>query len=295
MKGLQILLAGLLTTVYKMSDEQVAALVAKADGEDFDAQAELSTILESDKGRISTLKTDAFNDGHKKGKSESLKDLEKQIRADFNLNDENLKGIDLIKAVHALDRQAGKNGLTDDEIKKSSLYIQLQKKLDDTTKETDTKVSEAVKEAETKFNRERTLSSVKSKALEVFEGLNPVLSEDKAKATKQREILLRELEGYDYDTSEDGSFIVKKDGKALGDDHGNLIDFNQLVKNTASTYFDFKQSSARGSEGNKSGSSSNGTAFVPKNEEEYVKYISDTNNSVEDRGAVRDAWQKQQA
>lgn len=294
MKGLQILLAGLLTTVYKMSDEQVAALVEKADGEDFDAQTELSTILESDKGRISTLKTDAFNDGHKKGKSESLKDLEKQIRVDFNLADESLKGIDLIKAVHALDRQAGKNGLTDDDIKKSSLYIQLQKRLDDTTKETEAKVSTALKEAESKFSRERTISSVKSKALEVFESLNPVLSEDKAKAAKQKEVLLRELEGYEYDTSEDGSFIVKKEGKALDDGHGNLVDFNQLVKNTASSYFDFKQSSPRKSEGNKA-DGSGGSAFVPKNEDEYVKYISDTNNSVEDRGAVRDAWQKQQA
>ncbi|WP_313418821.1 hypothetical protein [Sphingobacterium multivorum] len=294
MKGLQILLAGLLTTVYKMSDEQVAALVQKADGEDFDAQSELATILESDKSRISTLKTDAFNDGHKKGKSESLKDLEKQIRTDFNLEDESLKGIDLIKAVHALDRQAGKNGLTDDDIKKSSLYIQLQKKLDDTTKETDTKVSAAVKDAETKFNRERTLGEVKTKALEVFTGLNPVLSEDQEKAKRQQSWLLKDLEEYEYEKAEDGSFIVKKEGKAVADDHGNLIDFGQLVKNTASSYFDFKQSSKRDSEGNKS-NSSGGSAFVPKNESEYLKYISDTNNSLEDRGAVRDAWQKQQA
>lgn len=294
MKGLEILLAGLLTTVYKMSDEQVAALVQKADGEGFDAQSELATILESDKSRISTLKTDAFNDGHKKGKSESLKDLEKQIRTDFNLEDESLKGIDLIKAVHALDRQAGKNGLTDDDIKKSSLYIQLQKRLDDASKETETKVSTALKDAETKFNRERTLSSVKSKALELFEGLNPVLPEDKSRAAKQKEWLLKDLEGYEYDSAEDGSFIVKKDGKAVADDHGNLIDFGQLIKTTASSYFDFKQSAARGSEGNKS-DGSGGSAFVPKNEAEYLKYISDTSVSVEDRGAVRDAWQKQQA
>src|SRR5690606_38201877 len=228
------LLAGLLTTVYKLSDEQVAALVQKADGEDFDAQSELATILEQDKSRVSTLKTDAFNDGHKKGKSESLKDLEKQIRADFSIEDENLKGIDLIKAVHALDREAGKNGLTDDDVKKHPLFIQLQKKLDDTSKDVETRVSEALKEAETKFNKERVMTSVKAKALEVFEGLNPVLSEDKERASNQKNVLLQAIEQYDYDTAEDGSFIVKKDGKALADDHGNLVDFNQLVKTTAS-------------------------------------------------------------
>ncbi|GGH24679.1 hypothetical protein FAZ19_16250 [Sphingobacterium alkalisoli] len=294
MKGLQILLAGLLTTVYKMSDDQVAALVAKADGEDFDAQSELNTILESDKNRIGTLKTDAFNDGHKKGKSESLKDLEKQVRSEFGVTDDSIKGIDLIKAVHALDREAGKNGLTDDDVKKHSLFIQLQKKLDDTNKDVDTKVSEAIKEAETKFNRERTLTSVKAKALEVFDGLNPVLSDDKAKAAKQKEIILRELEGYDYDTAEDGSFIVKKEGKALGDDHGNLVDFNQLVKNTASTYFDFKQSSARGTEGNKT-TTTGGPITVPKNEDEYLKTIQDRSIPIEQRNEIKEAWNKQQA
>lgn len=293
MKGLKTLLAGLLTTVYKVSDEEVAALLEKADGEDFDAQSELSSILEKDKGRIGTLKTEAFNDGHKKGKSESLKDLEKQVRTEFNLSDDSIKGIDLIKAVHALDREAGKNGLTDDDIKKSPLYIQLQKKLDDTNKEVDTKVSTAVKEAETKFNRERTLSSVKAKALEVFDSLNPVLSEDKAKATKQKEIILRELEGYDYDTAEDGSFIVKKDGKALGDDHGNLVDFNQLVKTTASTYFDFKQSKAKSSESNKT--EFKGNVTVPKTEEEYRKTMMNRDISIEERTAIKEAWQQQQA
>lgn len=294
MKGLQALLAGLLTTVYKMSDEQVAALVAKADGEDFDAQTELAGILDLDKNRIGTLKTDAFNDGHKKGKSESLKDLEKQVRAEFGVTDDSIKGIDLIKTVHALDREPGKNGLTDDDVKKHQLFIQLQKKLDDTNKDVETKVSTAVKEAETKFNRERTLTSVKSKALEVFESLNPVLSEDKAKATKQKEIILRELEGYDYDTAEDGSFIVKKEGKALADDHGNLVDFNQLVKNTASTYFDFKQSNPRGSEGNKN-DTPKGPVAVPKTKEEYLKTIQDQSIPIEDRTAVKEAWNKQQA
>ncbi|WP_437918581.1 hypothetical protein [Sphingobacterium sp. LRF_L2] len=293
MKGISLLLAGLLTTVYKVSDDEVAALLEKADGEDFDAQAELATILEKDKGRIGTLKTDAFNDGHKKGKSESLKDLEKQVRTEFNLSDESIKGIDLIKAVHALDREAGKNGLTDDDIKKSPLYIQLQKKLDDTNKDVETKVSSAVKEAETKFNRERTLSSVKAKALEVFEALNPVLSENKTVAANQKNTLLKELEGYDYDTAEDGSFIVKKEGKALADAHGNLVDFDQLVKNTASTHFDFKQSKPRGSESNKN--EFKGSITVPKTEEEYRKVINNRDISLEERTAIKEAWQQQQA
>ncbi len=294
MKGLQAILAGLLTTVYKMSDEQVAALVEKADGEDFDAQTELSTILDLDKNRVGTLKTDAFNDGHKKGKSESLKDLEKQVRSQFGVADESVKGIDLIKAVHALDREPGKNGLTDDDVKKHTLFIQLQKKLDDTGKEVETKVSEALKEAETKFTRERTLTSVKSKALEVFESLNPVLSEDKAKAAKQKEWLLKDLEGYEYDTAEDGSFIVKKEGKALADDHGNLVDFDNLVKNTASTYFDFQQSKPKGSEGNKN-NPPKGPVTVPKTEDEYLKTIQDQSIPLEDRTAIKEAWNKQQA
>lgn len=290
MEKLKQILAGMLTTVYKMSDEEVAALLEKADGEEFDVQSKLNKLLELDKSRVSSLKTDAFNDGHKKGKSESLSDLEKQVRSEFSISDDSIKGLDLIKHVHSLDRgESGKGKLTDDDIKKHQLFIQLQKQLDDSKKEVETKVAEALKEAETNFNRERTLGEVKSKALEVFESLNPVLSEDPERAKNQKAVILRDIEGYDFDKAEDGSFIVKKDGKAVTDDHGNLLDFNSLVKTTASSYFDFKQSKERGSEGNKS-KGSGGSIGLPKTEEEYRAYISDPKNSLEDRQAVKEAW-----
>lgn len=293
MEKLKLILAGLLTTVYKMSDEQVAALVEKADGEDFDVQAELGTLLDADKSRINSLKTDSFNDGHKKGKSESLKDLEKQVRAEFDISDESIKGLDLIKEVHAKDREAGKKGLTDDDVKKHQAYIALQKKLDDAQKEVETKVTTAVQEAETKFNRERVLQSAKSKALEVFEGLNPVLPSDPQRAAKQKEMFLREIEAYEFDTAEDKSLIVKKDGKALADDHGNLVDFDSLVKNTASSLFDFKQSKDRGSEGNKTTAS--GTVRVPKTEDEYTKIVMDSSIPTAERQAIKEAWNAKQA
>lgn len=293
MKNIKAILAGLLTTVYKQSDEEVAALLEKADGEEFDVKAELSNLLESDKKRITSLKTDAFNDGHKKGKSESLSDLEKQVRSEFSIQDDSIKGIDLIKAVHSLDREPGKGGVTDDDVKKHQLFIQLQKQLDDSKKNLDTRVEEALKEAETKFNRERTMTEVKAKALEVFDSLNPVLSDDPERAKNQKAVILRDIEGYDFDKAEDGSFIIKKDGKAIADDHGNLLDFNSLVKTTASSYFDFKVSTERGSEGNKS-KTTGGSISVPKNEDEYVRYISDTSIPLEDRNAVRDAWNKQE-
>jgi len=294
MDKLKLILAGLLTTVYKKSDDEVAALLEKADGEDFDAKAELAELLASDKDRVNKIKKDVFDQGHQKGKSESLADLEKQVRSEYSITDDSIKGLDLIKAVHALDREANNKGLTDDDVKKHQAYIALQKKLDDAQKDVETKVTTAVTEAESKFNRERTLSKAKAKALEVFESLNPVLSADPQRAAKQKELFLKEIEAYDFDTADDNSFIVKKEGKALGDDHGNLVDFSSLVKNTASSMFDFKQSTDRGSEGNKT-TTTPGAVKTPKTEDEYNAIIMDDSIPVAERRTIKEAWSKKQA
>lgn len=289
MDKLKLILAGLLTTVYKKSDEEVATLLENVDGEDFDANAVLAEIVTADKARISTVRTDGFDQGHQKGKKESLSDLEKQVRETFGIKDDSVKGLDLINAVHALDREAGKGGVTEDDVKKHSSYIELQKKLNDAQKEIETKVSAAVSEAEGKFNRERTLSKAKSKALEVFEGLNPVLSTNPDVAKNQKKNFLALIEAFEFDESEDGSLIVKKEGKALDDGHGNLVDFNSLIKNQASSLYDFKQSEDRGSAGNKTPHTP-GSVRVPKTEEEYSKIILNPEIPLEERTAIKEAW-----
>lgn len=294
MDKLKLILAGLLTTVYKMSDGEAAELLEKADGDDFDAEATLADLVGKDKARISKISTDKFDQGRNKGKADGLSALETQVREQYGIADDSVKGLDLIKAVHALDREKNKAGVTEDDVKKSPSYIALQKKLDDLAKDVDNRVNAAKVEVETKFDKERTLNKAKAEALKEFRLLNPVLSEDPKKAEKQEAIFLKELDGYDYDETEDGQFIIKKDDKALDDGHGNLVDFKTMIKTTASTMFDFKQSQDRGAPGNITPPTP-GAIRVPKTEDEYIKTIGDSSIPIEERNQIKEAWNSKQA
>ena len=109
-------------------------------------------------------------------------------------------------------------------------------------------VTEGISVQLTILNKSDT-ESIKSIAKAEFLSLNPVLSEDQAKAERQTQSFLNTLERYDYIIDGDNIIVKNGDGR-LEDSHGNPIAFSQFVKTKAEELYDFAVQGQKGSPGN---------------------------------------------
>ena len=184
--------------------------------------------------------------------------------------------------------------LTEDELKKHPGVIRMLSEKDKSFKEQETKIKD---EYETKikgFHKEQMISKISKKALAIFEGMNPVLSEDPKKASNQKNWLLTKLEEFDYQESETGDdYIPLKDGKRLENAHGHGINFESHIKSLAESLYDFKQADPRGTPPGGGDPGSGGTdPKTPKTEAEYAKVMADRSIPLEDRKKIQESWNK---
>jgi hypothetical protein len=276
-------------------DETGVASLYNEDGSELKSDA-LETLLKLDVDRVGKLKPDTkkfFDDGYKKAEGEIRTKVEKEFTERTGFKSDK-KGVELF-IEYAAQKQGG-GEITEDVVKKHPVFINAIEKL---SSEKDAAV-QAEQEKFNKFQSElknkETFSSVASKAMDLFNGLKPILSSDAAKAKHQMEDFVSKLKGYEYDIQGD-KVIVLKDGKVLEDEHGNRIPFEKIVKETANKYYDFhvtdpKSAPGNGKAGEEGGEKKKVEIVVPKSEQEYAAAIADSTKSLEERGAIKEAWSK---
>lgn len=289
-------IAGVLSKTLNLDTDGVAALY-NTDGTIKDEA--LTQILDLDVKRISAIKPDVkkhFDEGYKKAQSEILSKRDKELVDKFGIKSDKI-GVELINDIVA--EQVKKAGveLNDDAVKKHPVYISTVDKL---TKDKDDAVkaeSEKLTQFQTEQKKKETFSNVSSKALEHFNSLKPILSQDQSKAKNQMNDFVEKLKGFEYEVQEDGRIVVLKDGKVLEDAHGNRIPFEKVVKETADRYYDYHQADKRAAPGNGKDPAENGSGksplTAPKNEEEYNKTLADSSIPVKDRNDFKSMHEKQ--
>lgn len=289
-----------LETAYKIPEDDIATILPEDESE-FSSETFLSKFLEYDKDRVEIIGQkgkDKFEQGYSKGKKESLTKQEEQIREEFNIDDNDLVGIDLVKKVVEINSKKSKGDvskLSDDELKSHPSVINLLTERENRFK---TEKEQLIEEHQSKlkeFSRKETMGKVSNKALDILDSLNPVLSEDPVRAKNQRNFLLRELDSLDFQINDSGNIIPLKDGKILEDQHGHSVNFEDFVSNKAKALYDFKQAPERGTPPSGGGNGSGGGSQKFKSEAEYAKYMSDRSISLEDRKKAQESWNKQAA
>ena len=291
-------LAESLRTAYQLEEDDIAAILPDNE-EDFKTDIFKNRFLDLDKERIQTINQkgkDKFEQGYNKATGEVLSKFEREAKAEFGINDDSLKGLDLVRSIVEQNSKAPKadfSKLSEDEIKAHPSVIKFLNEKDSLFKQREQEIKAEFENQINTFNEKERFSKVSRRALEILESMNPVLSSDPIRASNQKSILLEQLKNYQYQ-EDNGNYIPLKDGKRLENDHGHGIDFDNLIKNEASKYFDFKKADER-SNPNPSGEGSAVNYLKPKTEEEYVKTMSDQSIPLEERKQVREAWQNKQA
>ena len=302
---MKTIITGLLSKAYNFDNGKIAELFKDGETELSEQQQTeiLNKILEIDAQRVENIKKsvdkkDAFQDGFKKAKSEVLTDFEKGLKEKFGVESDKT-GLELVEELVSKKSEGGQGGdLTEDAIKRSKVFQDMESNLKKQVTTVKTEYETKINEIQDGYKAEQTFSNVSQKALQIFNGLNPILPQNKTVADNQVKFFVNSLKDFKFDVQDERIVVMDKDGKVLEDGHGNSRSFEDIVKETASGLFEFKANNGGSGSGNggqgQGGSGSSYAGNVPKTFEELEKVMSDTSISIEDRSNIMAEYEKAQ-
>ena len=302
---MKTIITGLLSKAYNFDNGKIAELFKDGETELSEQQQTeiLNKILEIDAQRVENIKKsvdkkDAFQDGFKKAKSEVLTDFEKGLKEKFGVESDKT-GLELVEEVVSKKSEGGQGGdVTEDAIKRSKVFQDMESNLKKQITTVKTEYETKINEIQDGYKAEQTFSNVSQKALQIFNGLNPILPQNKTVADNQVKFFVNTLKDFKFDVQDERIVVMDKDGKVIEDGHGNSRYIEDIVKETASGLFEFKANNGGSGSGNggqgQGGSGSSYAGNVPKTFEELEKVMSDTSISIEDRSNIMAEYEKAQ-
>lgn len=295
---------GIASALHKMDAEALReALNITAEDKELDDKKFFDFLQE----KQGTLIKEREKKGFDRAKSTVLSDLEKQIRKEFSVDDAELQGVDLVRNIvdgarEAAEAKGGKAGkLTDDDVKKHPLYLDLEKakkkEIEDLKKDYDQKLS--AKDQEREY--EKLLSTVDEEAEKVFASLGEaVLPEDASVAARHKKrLLFDELRGFKFQKNDNGDIIVlNADGTRHEDKAGNAKGLKDLVSEIAKQNFQFRAGQDRRQPGNdgKTPPPGNGgkekkySGPAPKDAVEYVSFLTSGSLTTEQKTEIKEQY-----
>lgn len=302
---MKTIITGLLSKAYNFDNGKIAELFKDGETELSDDQQKeiLQKLLEEDAKRVEAIKKSvdtkpAFQDGFKKAQGEILTKFEKDLKEKFGLESDKM-GLELVEELVSKKSEGGQGGdLTEDAIKRSKVFQDMESNLKKQITTVKTEYETKINEIQDGYKAEQTFSNVSQKALQIFNGLNPILPQNKTVADNQVKFFVNSLKDFKFDVQDERIVVMDKDGKVLEDGHGNSRSFEDIVKETASGLFEFKANNGGSGSGNggqgQGGSGSSYAGNVPKTFEELEKVMSDTSISIEDRSNIMAEYEKAQ-
>lgn len=301
---MKTIITGLLSKAYNFDNGKIAELFKDGETElSEDQQKEiLQKLLDEDAKRVEAIKKSvdtkpAFQDGFKKAQGEILTKFEKDLKEKFGLESDKM-GLELVEELVSKKSEGGQGGdLTEDAIKRSKVFQDMESNLKKQITTVKTEYETKINEIQDGYKAEQTFSNVSQKALQIFNGLNPILPQNKTVADNQVKFFVNSLKDFKFDVQDERIVVMDKDGKVLEDGHGNSRSFEDIVKETASGLFEFKANnggSGSGNGGQGQGGSGSYAGNVPKTFEELEKVMSDTSISIEDRSNIMAEYEKAQ-
>ena len=302
---MKTIITGLLSKAYNFDNGKIAELFKDGETElSEDQQKEiLQKLLDEDAKRVEAIKKSvdtkpAFQDGFKKAQGEILTKFEKDLKEKFGLESDKM-GLELVEELVSKKSEGGQGGdVTEDAIKRSKVFQDMESNLKKQVTTVKTEYETKINEIQDGYKAEKTFSNVSQKALQIFNGLNPILPQNKTVADNQVKFFVNTLKDFKFDVQDERIVVMDKDGKVIEDGHGNSRSFEDIVKETASGLFEFKANNGGSGSGNggqgQGGSGSSYAGNVPKTFEELEKVMSDTSISIEDRSNIMAEYEKAQ-
>lgn len=269
-----------ITKQFNKTEDEIGQLLYEGDQLKPDAGDVILTWNEEKIKKLKADRDDNFNKGFQKAEKEVKTKVEKTFKelTGFTSDAEDFET--LVKSyVEESATKTKTKPLTDDEIKKHPLFIQLEQSR--VPKEDYERIMAEYNDYKNNVARNQVLETIKGKAWDIVSAKNPILPASPQIANTLREKFLEEFTQFDYE-QQNGSIIVSKQGKRVEDQHGNLRAFDSLVAEVAGNFFEFQAQSDKGNAGNGGGQTV--VTSMPKTSAELSKIFAVHNsNSKEDK------------
>ena len=288
------LLMAFLSKSLNLDSQGVTSLIYNEDGTELKADA-IDSLLSKQAAVISAARingsTGKLSEGKKAGYKEAAEKFEADIKEAFGITSDAI-GADLINEVKtkvASSTEGNVKVLTDDDVKKHKVYLDLHAKLLAAEKAADERVNTEVGKVKSEWKRNETINEVLNAAIVFHKSRKPVLSKNEQIAMNQLKALKDEINQYNWEIQGEGNnkriVALDKDGKILEDNLGHPVQFESLITTIGDRYYDFEASDSRSSGGNpndkgaSSGGASSGTSGVtlrkPTSTEDWMKQHED--------------------
>ena len=280
------LLTFILTKQFGKTDDEITALLF--DGDELKADAG-DTILAMNEAKISKIKADGtanFDKGYKKAEKELKSFAETKFKelTGYTGEADDFEGL-VSGYIEASAAKKPPVKLTDDDVKKHPLFIQLEQSR--VPKEEHEKVVNEYTDFKKNIVKNTVISKAKQMAWDEVAKKNPILPQNQTIASTLKNKFLEEFTNFDYE-DQDGKLIVLKGEKRVEDQHGNLKPFEGVVMDIASNFFEFQKQGEKGAPGNNGGTIV--VSLQPKTAGELRKVFDIHNsNSETDRKAIIEA------
>lgn len=280
-----------LSTTLKLDKAGVAALL-EADGSP-KADA-LTQLLEKNKAHIATLnKGKTYDDGYKAAERIVKTEFEKELKEKFAV-DVDKQGVELVEAIVTAKTPKG-TALTDDQVKTSKPYLDLMESIP-------TKVQEAVKAEKAQFDsykqlqeRKETIAAVKTEFLKLFDAEKVILPADAAKAERQKNLVLKEIEAGNYRMDSGRVIMLNEKGVEEIDEQGHRKDFTAFAKSIITSTFEVAVADPKNSPGKKPGEGGSGNAkIVVKDKSDFMAQMAAAGDDAQKRADITTAYQESQ-
>ena len=256
---------------YNKSETEIDGLITDETGVRDDGFENLLTLDTSKTKRLKGDSQTMFDKGYQKAEAEIKSKAEKAFKEKTGFNDDADSFEELLdKYIEQQTKNPKKSALTDDDVKKHPAYLALEKER--VPKADFEKVKAEFEDYKAGVSRNEKMNSIKSKVLNKFNTFQIEQIENPTVKAKRTDLFLKEFDGYDYEMDGDNVIIIK-DGKRLEDDHGNLVQFDKFIENTAQEHFVFLKQSPKGSAGNGNPDVKTTTGITIKDEAHYKELM----------------------
>ena len=289
-------LNGVLSKTLNIDDGKIAELFKDGENELTENEV-ISKILNLDVDRIKNIKSEnekeKFQEGYKKSKREVLETLETELKEKYGIESSNT-GIDLVNEI--VNVTSKPSDITEDAIRRSKLYLDLEANAKKEKTNLLEEYQNKIDEIKSTYEGEKVFSTVNKNAMSVLKALNPILPANQEIANNQINAFLDKFKEFNFEIQDDRVVVMDKDKKVIQDQHGNTRNFDDIVKERASSFWEFQANNGGSGSGNnpQGGNGGQGARKAPKTLEELTNIMNDKSIDGAEKLLIAEEFEKNQ-
>jgi hypothetical protein len=195
-----------------------------------------------------TLKAE-YDRGHQQGKFEALSKEEDTVRKKYGLES---KG-KLSQLIDEAVAKTAKVESSEDKILISPLYLKLKDESQAAIETLKAEYEAQITDVTTKAERQSRFTSNIQKIEAAMAEAGVVMPKNPSAAATLKREFLKQIEAFDLDQQETGTYLKDAEGKLQKDKHGHPITLESFVKSKAPEWFDIEKQPGRQTPGNEGG------------------------------------------